>query len=172
MFGLRHDFLFLPSLFLSCLLPYLPSPVLLSPHSCHLVISCLLQILLTAPSFRSSFVPHPPSLHSTTPLLTFKPHPPPPTPTPLPTPSLQLPQNSLKELMESISSSHPHFVCCIKPNSLKKPLMYDTPTVLTQLRYSGIMETIHIRLTFEEFLERSENINNNNNTYILLLCFI
>ncbi|XP_061685358.1 unconventional myosin-XV [Syngnathoides biaculeatus] len=70
-------------------------------------------------------------------------------------------QTSLQELMEKMERCHPYFVRCIKPNQHKEAAMFDTDLVSTQLRYSGIMETIQIRkegypirLTFHSFLSR------------------
>uniref|UniRef100_A0A8D0L1Z7 non-specific serine/threonine protein kinase n=1 Tax=Sphenodon punctatus TaxID=8508 RepID=A0A8D0L1Z7_SPHPU len=70
-------------------------------------------------------------------------------------------RHSLSVLMEKMYSAHPHFVRCIKPNNQKLPGVFDSPAVLKQLRYNGLMETIRIRRegfpwrpTCEEFAER------------------
>ncbi|KAM9857023.1 unconventional myosin-XV [Aulostomus maculatus] len=70
-------------------------------------------------------------------------------------------QSSLQELLEKMERCNPYFVRCIKPNHLKEPGAFDMELVCTQLRYSGIMETIHIRregypvrLHFHSFLSR------------------
>uniref|UniRef100_A0A3P9C3T6 Myosin XVA n=1 Tax=Maylandia zebra TaxID=106582 RepID=A0A3P9C3T6_9CICH len=70
-------------------------------------------------------------------------------------------QSSLQELLEKMERCNPYFVRCIKPNHLKEPGMFDMELVKTQLHYSGIMETIHIRkegypirLHFHSFLSR------------------
>ncbi|XP_061840189.1 unconventional myosin-XV [Nerophis lumbriciformis] len=70
-------------------------------------------------------------------------------------------QSSLQELLEKMERCNPYFVRCIKPNHLKEAGLFDTELVSTQLRYSGIMETIQIRkegypvrLTFDGFLSR------------------
>ncbi|XP_061534898.1 unconventional myosin-XV [Phycodurus eques] len=70
-------------------------------------------------------------------------------------------QSSLQELLEKMERCHPYFVRCIKPNQRKEAAMFDMDLVSTQLRYSGIMETIRIRkegypirLTFHSFLSR------------------
>jgi myosin-15 len=56
-------------------------------------------------------------------------------------------QESLNQLLGSLSQSHPHFIRCIKPNSDKTPMKFDMPVVLEQLRYTGMLETIRIRKT-------------------------
>ncbi|KAM6331896.1 unconventional myosin-Vb-like [Alca torda] len=68
---------------------------------------------------------------------------------------------SLKQLMELLGSTTPHYVCCIKPNDGKRPFVFDSRRVVEQLRASGLLETIRIsalgfpsRWTYREFLER------------------
>ncbi|XP_040000911.1 unconventional myosin-XV [Xiphias gladius] len=70
-------------------------------------------------------------------------------------------QSSLQELLEKMERCNPYFVRCIKPNHHKEPGVFDMELVSTQLHYSGIMETIHIRkegypirLHFHSFLSR------------------
>uniref|UniRef100_A0A8C4I7X9 Myosin VIIAb n=1 Tax=Dicentrarchus labrax TaxID=13489 RepID=A0A8C4I7X9_DICLA len=70
-------------------------------------------------------------------------------------------KRSLEMLMRTLSVCQPFFVRCIKPNELKKPLLFDRALCVRQLRYSGMMETIRIRragypirYTFAEFVER------------------
>ncbi|KAM9315347.1 unconventional myosin-XV [Pholidichthys leucotaenia] len=70
-------------------------------------------------------------------------------------------QSSLQELLEKMERCNPYFVRCIKPNHHKEPGVFDMELVNTQLHYSGIMETIHIRkegypirLSFQSFLSR------------------
>ncbi|XP_016332831.1 unconventional myosin-VIIa isoform X2 [Sinocyclocheilus anshuiensis] len=69
-------------------------------------------------------------------------------------------KRSLELLMRTLSVSQPFFVRCIKPNELKKPMMFDRGLCVRQLRYSGMMETIRIRragypirYTFAEFVD-------------------
>eukprot|EP00117_Sycon_ciliatum_P037611 scpid11134/ scgid4248/ Myosin-IIIa len=68
---------------------------------------------------------------------------------------------SLASLMEKMLISVPHFVRCIKPNSLLVPDSFDDKLVVQQLRYTGVLETTRIRqlgyptrLDFGTFLER------------------
>ncbi|KAM4620039.1 unconventional myosin-VIIa [Polymixia lowei] len=70
-------------------------------------------------------------------------------------------KRSLEMLMRTLSVCQPFFVRCIKPNELKKPLLFDRELCVRQLRYSGMMETIRIRragypirYSFAEFVER------------------
>ncbi|CAI4037084.1 hypothetical protein SMKI_01G0410 [Saccharomyces mikatae IFO 1815] len=70
-------------------------------------------------------------------------------------------KKSLGELMAIINSTNVHYIRCIKPNSEKKPWMFDNLMVLSQLRACGVLETIRIscagfpsRWTFDEFVQR------------------
>nr|XP_023670818.1 unconventional myosin-XV-like [Paramormyrops kingsleyae] len=70
-------------------------------------------------------------------------------------------QQSLLELVDKMERCNPFFVRCIKPNNKKEPGVFDTELVSTQLRYSGILETIRIRkegypirVPFRDFLNR------------------
>ncbi|XP_065142943.1 unconventional myosin-VIIa [Paramisgurnus dabryanus] len=70
-------------------------------------------------------------------------------------------KRSLELLMRTLSVCQPFFVRCIKPNELKKPMMFDRGLCVRQLRYSGMMQTIRIRragypirYTFAEFVDR------------------
>ncbi|CCK70230.1 uncharacterized protein KNAG_0D04910 [Huiozyma naganishii CBS 8797] len=70
-------------------------------------------------------------------------------------------KQSLINLMSTINSTDVHYIRCIKPNSEKKPWMFDNLMVLSQLRACGVLETIKIscagfpsRWTFKEFVAR------------------
>eukprot|EP00794_Sanderia_malayensis_P000308 gene308-938_t len=54
-------------------------------------------------------------------------------------------QNSLSELMDTLSKSHPFFVRCLRSNKNKAPMKFDADVVLRQLRYTGMLETVKIR---------------------------
>ncbi|XP_061743769.1 unconventional myosin-Vb-like [Nerophis ophidion] len=70
-------------------------------------------------------------------------------------------RQSLQLLMDTLSSTTPHYVRCIKPNDLKEPFMFDPKRAVQQLRACGVLETIRIsaagfpsRWTYEEFFFR------------------
>ena len=70
-------------------------------------------------------------------------------------------QESLVKLIDMLDKSQPHFIRCIKPNEQKVPRNFDNPFVTTQLRYTGLLETVRIRKlgfpsrhVFEEFITR------------------
>lgn len=63
--------------------------------------------------------------------------------------------------MKTLERSEPYFVRCIKPNANKVANRFDASIVLSQLRYTGMLETIRIRSlgyalrqTFDEFYGR------------------
>ncbi|XP_051225687.1 myosin-17 isoform X1 [Lolium perenne] len=67
----------------------------------------------------------------------------------------------LHELMETLSSTEPHYIRCVKPNSVLKPAIFENTNVLQQLRCSGVLEAIRIscagyptRKLFRDFLHR------------------
>ncbi|XP_037024477.1 unconventional myosin-IXa-like isoform X2 [Bradysia coprophila] len=69
-------------------------------------------------------------------------------------------QNSLTALMDTLNQANPFFIRCIKSNPYKIPNKFDEPTVIRQLRYTGMLETVRIRragynvrLTYEEFIQ-------------------
>ncbi|KAJ1536848.1 Myosin type-2 heavy chain 1 [Nowakowskiella sp. JEL0078] len=68
---------------------------------------------------------------------------------------------SLVKLMETIRSTEPHYIRCIKPNQTKKPFDFEAQMVLAQLRACGVLETIKIscagypnRWTYSDFANR------------------
>nr|XP_046189969.1 unconventional myosin-XV isoform X1 [Oncorhynchus gorbuscha] len=72
---------------------------------------------------------------------------------------------SLLELVDKMERCNPSFIRCIKPNRQKEPGVFETELVGSQLRYSGILETIRIRregypvrLAFNIFLFRYKSL--------------
>ncbi|XP_054903851.1 unconventional myosin-Va [Poeciliopsis prolifica] len=70
-------------------------------------------------------------------------------------------RQSLQMLMDTLNSTTPHYVRCIKPNDLKAAFMFDPQRAVQQLRACGVLETIRIsaagypsRWTYEEFFSR------------------
>lgn len=70
-------------------------------------------------------------------------------------------KSSLIELMNTINSTDPHYIRCIKPNESKEAWKFEGPMVLSQLRACGVLETVRIscagyptRWTYEEFAYR------------------
>eukprot|EP01034_Spumella_vulgaris_P022022 gene22022-28116_t len=52
---------------------------------------------------------------------------------------------SLKQLFETLETTQPHFVRCVKPNTYKQSDFMNASETLLQLKYAGMMETIRIR---------------------------
>ena len=46
--------------------------------------------------------------------------------------------------MDTLNSTEPHYVRCIKPNDTKEAFGYNTERVVQQLRACGVLETIRI----------------------------
>ncbi|XP_070616344.1 unconventional myosin-XV [Erythrolamprus reginae] len=70
-------------------------------------------------------------------------------------------QQSLLDLVEKMERCNPFFIRCIKPNRKKEPGLFEADTVSSQLRSSGILETIRIRkegfpvrIPFQIFIDR------------------
>nr|XP_061812893.1 unconventional myosin-Va-like [Nerophis lumbriciformis] len=70
-------------------------------------------------------------------------------------------RQSLHLLMDTLNSTTPHYVRCIKPNDHKAPFSLDPLRAVQQLRACGILETIRIsaagfpsRWTYQEFFCR------------------
>ncbi|GAB2218803.1 hypothetical protein Drorol1_Dr00002035 [Drosera rotundifolia] len=67
----------------------------------------------------------------------------------------------LQQLMETLSSTEPHYIRCVKPNNLLKPAIFENINIMQQLRCGGVLEAIRIscagyptRRAFFEFLNR------------------
>ncbi|THU72589.1 hypothetical protein C4D60_Mb04t13790 [Musa balbisiana] len=67
----------------------------------------------------------------------------------------------LQALMETLNSTEPHYIRCVKPNNLLKPAVFENLNVMQQLRCGGVLEAIRIscagyptRRIFYEFLHR------------------
>lgn len=69
-------------------------------------------------------------------------------------------KKQLSALMTSLSTMEPHYVRCIKPNSIMKPSEFENKLVLQQLRCGGVLEAVRIscagypsRRQFFDFVE-------------------
>ncbi|KAG0499460.1 hypothetical protein HPP92_004151 [Vanilla planifolia] len=70
-------------------------------------------------------------------------------------------KQQLQALMETLNSTEPHYVRCIKPNSSHCPRKFENRSVLHQLRCGGVLEAVRISLagyptrrTYSEFVDR------------------
>ncbi|CAM8930378.1 unnamed protein product [Rhodiola kirilowii] len=70
-------------------------------------------------------------------------------------------KQQLQALLETLSSTEPHYIRCVKPNNLLKPAIFENKNVLQQLRCGGVMEAIRIscagyptKKPFPEFADR------------------
>lgn len=70
-------------------------------------------------------------------------------------------KQQLQALMETLNSTEPHYIRCIKPNSLNRPQIFENQSILHQLRCGGVLEAVRISLagyptrkTYHEFLDR------------------
>jgi len=70
-------------------------------------------------------------------------------------------KKQLNSLMVTLNATAPHFVRTMKSNDKKKGDIFETPRMLQQLRYAGLLEVCRIRQIgfpvrrdFEEFLKR------------------
>uniref|UniRef100_A0A2C9WMD3 Myosin motor domain-containing protein n=2 Tax=Manihot esculenta TaxID=3983 RepID=A0A2C9WMD3_MANES len=67
----------------------------------------------------------------------------------------------LQKLMDTLNSTQPHYIRCVKPNNTLEPGVFDGTSVMQQLRSGGVLEAIRIKcsgypthMTFSEFLQR------------------
>ncbi|KAM7476630.1 hypothetical protein LguiB_023873 [Lonicera macranthoides] len=70
-------------------------------------------------------------------------------------------KQQLQSLMETLSTTEPHYIRCVKPNAVLKPGIFENFNVLNQLRCGGVLEAIRIscagyptKRAFDEFLDR------------------
>ncbi|CAI5451136.1 unnamed protein product [Caenorhabditis angaria] len=70
-------------------------------------------------------------------------------------------RDSLKELMNVLCSTRPHYVRCIKPNDSKTSFEFEPKRAIQQLRACGVLETVRIsaagfpsRYPYDEFARR------------------
>lgn len=68
-------------------------------------------------------------------------------------------KKQLADLMSKLHTMQPHYVRCIKPNPVCRPLVMDSDYALNQLKCGGVMEAVRIscagypyRKTFSDFL--------------------
>jgi len=54
-------------------------------------------------------------------------------------------RSQLEKLAEALRATTPHYIKCIKPNSVKAPGGFSNQLVIDQLRYSGVLEVVRIR---------------------------
>ncbi|KAL9309691.1 putative myosin ATPase [Arabidopsis thaliana] len=73
----------------------------------------------------------------------------------------RLMQLQLQQLMETLNSTEPHYIRCVKPNNLLKPAVFENVNIMQQLRCGGVLEAIRIscagyptRKPFFEFINR------------------
>ncbi|XP_027081188.2 myosin-15 isoform X2 [Coffea eugenioides] len=70
-------------------------------------------------------------------------------------------KQQLQSLMEILSSTEPHYIRCVKPNSFNRPQKFENQSILHQLRCGGVLEAVRISLagypsrkTYHEFVDR------------------
>ena len=70
-------------------------------------------------------------------------------------------QNQLKELLETINKTTPHYIRCLKPNDKNRPDSFQNNQIINQLKYSGVLEAIKIsrhgypiRMAHEDFNDK------------------
>jgi len=54
-------------------------------------------------------------------------------------------KTQLSSLMDTLNSTFPHFVRCMKPNPEKRGSIFESNMMLAQLRYAGLLEVCRIR---------------------------
>ncbi|XP_078280012.1 unconventional myosin-Va-like [Rhinoraja longicauda] len=68
---------------------------------------------------------------------------------------------SLQLLMDTLNSTSPHYVRCLKPNDTKQPFLFNPRRMVQQLRACGVLETVRLsaagypsRWTYADFFNR------------------
>ncbi|CAJ1973589.1 unnamed protein product [Sphenostylis stenocarpa] len=70
-------------------------------------------------------------------------------------------KQQLQALMETLNTTQPHYIRCVKPNSLNRPQKFENTSVIHQLRCGGVLEAVRISLAgyptrriYSEFVDR------------------
>ncbi|GAB2275885.1 hypothetical protein Dimus_010629 [Dionaea muscipula] len=70
-------------------------------------------------------------------------------------------KQQLQALMETLNATEPHYVRCVKPNTLNQSHIFENQSILHQLRCGGVLEAVRISLagyptrrTYVEFVDR------------------
>ncbi|TKY74852.1 Myosin-15 protein [Spatholobus suberectus] len=70
-------------------------------------------------------------------------------------------KQQLQALMETLNTTEPHYIRCVKPNSLNRPQKFENTSVIHQLRCGGVFEAVRISLAgyptrriYSEFVDR------------------
>ncbi|KAL5189910.1 Myosin-15 [Glycine soja] len=70
-------------------------------------------------------------------------------------------KQQLQSLMETLNTTEPHYIRCVKPNSLNRPQKFENTSVIHQLRCGGVLEAVRISLAgyptrriYSEFVDR------------------
>ncbi|XP_051567236.1 unconventional myosin-XVI-like [Myxocyprinus asiaticus] len=70
-------------------------------------------------------------------------------------------RNTLSEITSKLQVCTPHFIQCLRPNSISKPDVFDSFHVSSQLQYVGVLEMVRmirygypVRMSFISFLSR------------------
>lgn len=53
-------------------------------------------------------------------------------------------QLQLQQLMETLNSTEPHYIRCVKPNNLLKPAIFENVNIMQQLRCGVSADQDHI----------------------------
>ncbi|ESW08884.1 hypothetical protein PHAVU_009G082600 [Phaseolus vulgaris] len=70
-------------------------------------------------------------------------------------------KQQLQALMETLNTTEPHYIRCVKPSSLNQPQKFENTSVIHQLRCGGVLEAVRISLAgyptrriYSEFVDR------------------